>query len=575
MPPTTPEGDDPDGEVRSELDRVGFVFGGDRYIREAFEQVPSIGEGHRWYDYPYKALKGLQFSRVGQRSPQWARTLLSTGWIALSPIAELERARAWSRDDHTRNLVVPDDDHVHIPGIWVSEFFPPSEVGNLNRAIVRNDWNKTRMHFGLGGETVQEALAKSRQGSGWNWVRMGASRSEWSTLHISDAIRRKLPSQFEEIEHFALQVGGGLTVVISYFGLSKEGQQEIDRAWHGPHEPRVIRVGGRRVVEDRLWSAFGETQEVRQNLHRLARGWMAERCPGFFASNDERQPLMDLLLLDKYDPAPGGRPSRELDDSLRALGIIGPSTHRLSSPQVPGLLLERVDERLCPTMKGKTTWTLWGQIDKASAIRNDLRNYPNELPRAIGHSVNDRVRDVFLRLSMSDFLRLKAEQNAAMRDNARAHHGKFGKKDLNQLRDIFLTSSLDTTSLSRDIDEYIQREGRFSTAHFFRSLEPWHARRELAEGEEQDAPTNLLSEIMDEQSKRARELVEFDQDYRDILSTVASLGSSIYAFRVQKYTVAIALLSIGIAVIALLSEDARVAFGEWLWSWVTLVWPFD
>jgi hypothetical protein len=177
--------------------------------------------------------------------------------------------------------------------------------------------------------------------------------------------------------------------------------------------------------------------------------------------------------------------------------------------------------------------------------------------------------------TVADFLRLKAEQNTAMRDNARAHHGKFGKKDLNQLRNSFLTSSLDTTSLSRDIDEYIHHEGRFSTAHFFRSLEPWQAQRELVEGVAPEPPMNLLTEIMDEQSKKAKELVEFDQDYRDILSTVASLGSSIYAFRVQKYAIAIAVISIFIAVIALLSEEARAALGAKLWSWLLAIWPWD
>jgi hypothetical protein len=36
-----------------------------RYIEDAYEKVPSIGNGHRWYDLPYKLL--------GWLSSSWAR----------------------------------------------------------------------------------------------------------------------------------------------------------------------------------------------------------------------------------------------------------------------------------------------------------------------------------------------------------------------------------------------------------------------------------------------------------------------------------------------------------------------
>jgi hypothetical protein len=199
---------------------------------------------------------------------------------------------------------------------------------------------------------------------------------------------------------------------------------------------------------------------------------------------------------------------------------------------------------------------------------------PGEEPRAIGHKVNDYMQDVFPRLALSEFLKLKREQNASLRDRARAQHGKFGRKDLKLLRDNFLTSSLDTSSIARDIGSFKAGSGRFTSALFYGEPAPW-MRRSNSEQSDGDEREDFLNKLSEQQEKVATELVVFDADYRDILSTVASIGSSIYAFRVQRYAMAIAVLSIFIAVIALLSDDARAALGATVWGWLIAVWPWD
>lgn len=129
----------------------------------------------------------------------------------------------------------------------------------------------------------------------------------------------KLPKEFRAVELKGVPIGEGLTAVIAYFHLSELGSAFVDEVWHKKHQPALARTKGRLVVaEGEKWTAFRQTQAARDKVHSAARDWMRLRCPGAFAQSKEHQPLMDLLLLDQFDPSPGERSDRETDDWMRS-----------------------------------------------------------------------------------------------------------------------------------------------------------------------------------------------------------------------------------------------------------------
>ena len=73
---------------------------------------------------------------------------------------------------------------------------------------------------------------------------------------------------------------------------------------------------------------------------------------------------------------------------------------------------------------------------------------------------------------------------------------------------------------------------------------------------------------MNERTLGRIDLILFDADYREILSTVSSLGSSIYAFKVQRYAITVALISIVLAAIALVPGESWSA----VWAWISSAW---
>ncbi|WP_440950851.1 hypothetical protein [Methanosphaerula subterraneus] len=533
-------------------------------VEDASNTVPWIGEGRRWYDLPYRYLNGVLYSTVGKRFPRKIRKALVHAMNYLIPYESLDRFRAWNREDPLHNLMVPDGESVRVPGMWVCEFFPPSQFDSLKQAFERHGWDRDRLHYGL-SEGNQEILERARNGEGGNWWHIGSIVSLTSPI-IPDAERRNLPIEFNYIDLVGLQVGPGLTAVVAHFKLSDQGQHSLDNVWHATHEPRLVRQNGQRRAEDRLQSGLSETQTERVRLHALARKWMAKNCSGVFAADkNSQQPLIDLLLLNKYDPSLGQPEERITCDALRALGIINSNFYQNVTDELPGLLLEAVDQFLCPTLKVENTWTLWGQVSKVYKAVPEM--YKNRLEEydPICLYLDQIIRIFFIRLAMSDFLRLKERQNSSLRDTARSRHGQFNRKELEELRDNFLSGSLDTSSIARDVRAFTSRSRHArSEVRFVRRKSAWLEDLDRKNGEKlQEEPVELDEELNIYLDKKAKELVDFDRDYREILSTVASLGASIDTSKIQRTAIIISVM----ALIVSLAGPDKVSILIWaIWN---------
>lgn len=532
----------------------------DPYLSEVFRAVPAMGAGKRWYDPPYRALHWLAFSDSGRKVfPRLLRSRFIRMGNWLYVFSELERCRAWSRDDPFHNLSVPADEQVAMPGIWVAEFFPPSQASNLKAAIARNNWDESRFRFAAPGETLDSAISEARTGRGWTWLRLGGFRIPNASWFDPEATVRKLPHPFERVEYNLVQIGGGLSVVVGQFILTPSGQYDVDTVWHSQPEPRIVRDGKDRRVLDRLWGSYAITQQSRHSFHRIAREMLAETMPGSFVAADQDQPLFDMLLFKNFDPLVASK-FESLRDPLRALGI-SRGVRRLSSPQLPGLLFQETDTRLLRDLKGKSTWTIWGNVTAASSLDHNNVEKPEHKPPAIASGGDDGIRDVLVRVAISYFLRLKHNELAESRDRARSQHGRFRRKDVIALRRSILTSSLDIVSIRRDLGMWTKGNGKYTSATLLEEREQWFE----SESDAKREPTDFLDSLAERQTEDVADLVQFDSDYRQILSTASSLGASVYLSRGQKITIAVALISITIAL------TTFIVSGSWLaaWGWIT------
>ncbi|WP_395405557.1 hypothetical protein ACHMXB_21315 (plasmid) [Arthrobacter sp. UC242_113] len=386
--------------------------------------------------------------------------------------------------------------------------------------------------------------------SGPSWWRIADISTREAGFGFPDGYQERLPKEFRAIELKGVPIGEGLTAVVAYFHLSEWGSASVDEVWHAEHRPALARTKGRLVVaEGEKWTAFRQTQAARDKLHAAARDWMSLHCPGAFVKSKEHQPAMDLVLLDQFDPSSGERSDRQTDDWMRALGLTESRVTWRTSGELPGLLLEQSRHGLTPGIEERT-WALWGNRNASIAQGVDLRGYGTDPIFALANYVDGRMGDFVVRLGLSDLLELLRAESAMMRDSARSHHGKFGRRDLKRLRQRFLTASLDFSSIERDLKQYNNRRWRDREAWFVLDYTPWLRKQDAEAGRKPFKPIQVNKELRKQQNKAARDLVSFDRSYREILATVASLGASIDAYKVQRYAIWIA---IGSAILALVT----------------------
>jgi len=122
---------------------------------------------------------------------------------------------------------------------------------------------------------------------------------------------------------------------------------------------------------------------------------------------------------------------------------------------------------------------------------------------------------------------------------------------LKRLRIRTLTTSLDLATLEEDIKLYNRRRWRDREPVFYLDYTTWFKERDKEEGRKPFKPVNLNKQERKIQSRLARELVEFDAEYREVLSTVASLGASLDSRRVQRVAIWVSVVSVIVALVTL------------------------
>ena len=527
-------------------------------IAEAYDLIPEIGEGWRWYDPPYRLLSWLS---LGWRRKLFPRPMLERFNLGVNYLLSFnshDRDLAWSRDNPHHNLVVSTDEHVNMPSIWVVELFPPTEIPALERSIARHKWDRMRLRL-EGREGNREMLERSRAGHGWTWWRIVELVGPNSRRFVPNSVRTGLPKDFDLAELRAIQVGVGLTAVVAEFHLTDEAAMALDTEWHRAHEPQIVRRRGTRPVPlDRQWSAFRETQLVRKGLHDSARKYLASKLPGYFASNRRPQPLLDLLLLDKHDPTISRTRDLRRSDALRALGLPWHEIYHVKSTDLPKLLLDQVKGSLHEVLRDDPTWTLWGRRDAVAKALGEggLNVYASDLNRAIAARLVDNMYNLLVMLAVSSFLSISGEKYAGIRDKASRDHGKFKPRALKSLRRAILSLSINLSSVHRDVSAFWARKWRWEgDAEFTYNESPYTKAQDKAAGRESKKPFSYNDELKKRHTEWFNTLLDSDRDYRDILSTVASLGASADSYKLGRLALWTAVASLTVALGAVLGAD--------------------
>lgn len=503
-----------------------------QFREEALEKISSECNGWRWYSPPLWLLRKVRSSSIAKRAPRRARRALVSSQNYIEVFEQHEFNKAWPKSDPMKNLDVPKDERVEIPGVWVVELFPPSHSLALRSRFQKNRWDKPRLAGGLSQGNVQR-LDSSRSGRGWDWWVLGQLSDRGSKG--TQLFRRQLPEQFENVEVMAVSIGGGLTAVVAHFQVSTRANNELNSSWHEEFEPKVRWTRGVPRALDRKHAAIDKAKGARNDIDAAARRWLTKACPGYFADTKEPHLTLDLMLLSQHDPLVWGANH----DIFEALGLTNQDSVVRTSPTLPDLLLTPSTSPFDVDGQDRK-WTLWGH--RARATGN----------KSLSTSAHDLLRNTLASFALSALLNSMEDDYARLRDRAHKQRKKIRRKDLEKLRSDFLTTSLDVASAIRDINGFHERASDTAGAPRFeiRHAPALDDANELRPGDliEED----LAAHLREEQVAQCNRLTQQDVEYRGILSTAASLGASIDAFKLGRAAIFIALASFGVALVTFL-----------------------
>ncbi len=510
--------------------------------------IRDIGKGFRWYDLPYLVLRSLQRSNVDPWIPARWRVKIREISNFLYQTHHTRERRGDNDLYRFDKIELPSGEGVTMPYASLVEYFTASGVRELHKAIRRSGWDGARFLGMDPGGT--ETVTSSRRGDGRTWWRMAELTSRSAEYTSIDAQRAKLPAGVKSISLIGVSIGKGVTAVVAGFSLDESVSARLNEQLRAPHQHDVIRRKGQMAVSQPPKAVLHyRTQRARSEVHRELRRWMSRTLPGAFASARHPQPLFDVIFFNVADHMDDdARPSHRENDALRAMGLQDHVPYRVTSEELPGLLLQEPVARDWAPDISENVWSLWGNRDAAARITSGTGHSGVE---SAGYFVGSRSTDFMARSGLTAFLRLLRGKASIAHDNARELHGGTSSRDLKRLRIRTLTTSLDLATLEEDIKLYNRRRWRDREPVFYLDYTAWFKERDKEEGRKPFKPVNLNAQERKVQRRLARELVEFDAEYREVLSTVASLGASLDSRRVQRVAIWVSVVSVVVALVTL------------------------
>lgn len=557
------DSDDSPPKVRDLEATASTSIDTDAISREAsreFDLVPAIGTRWRWYDIPYRVLR---WSLTGWRRslvPWKLRFRLNHGLNFFYTFNHYERLKVELRTNPLKNLIPPAEEQITQGAIWVVEFFPPSFYDDLFRSLRKSGWGDNDFIGSIDGSNAEQ-IARARRGSRSRWSRLGAVANPNASYVAFDTNREVLPAEFDLVELSGVQIGSSMTAVVAFIQLSEKGQSSLNGVWKADHEP-VLEWRGLRPprTEDRYFSAIRATQRERQRLHDIARSWLSERCGGFFAQTEARQPVIDFNMFQQFDPT-SAVASREMGAPLRALGMETNYLFNYVSPQVPGAVLVRSEALRPPREALENSWGVVGSYGTFSDA-NERAGYGNKPYSVVtlAAMVDDAVRAFLLHYAVVQYAHHLNEQAATQRDTARSKHRSFSPRRLDALKHELLTFSVDLPAVARDTGQLWSPS--------WRRWEGLDVRGVPAPGVTSPPQEfDLIEQFGQTRTQLFKTLLADDAAYRAVLATTSSLGASAASARLGRRALLVSLAALFVSVTTLVAVDGSVAWSrivEWV-----------
>lgn len=481
--------------------------------------------------------------RISQALAKWGPWRRFT-WYREAQREELQSV--WRKRDPEKNDQgrLPPTERVQLPAIWVAELYTPSNVEGLLRGITNLGWEHGRSR----DDDLLKWMSDVRQGRRAGWISLGLV-SPPSEAHFMRERTAVLPVGVRAALPVLMSLTPSITALVSAFVLDDGTADSLDQPLRTEYTTRTKWSHRRRDLLFHI--LFGAPERLSRSIHdpdlqrrESARSclagpesscihWVRQNLPGVFASGIHSGMFPSALILVTEVTAPMSEEAR----SIRAFdGIaIDRDYDAWESEEWPGarLVLPR-------------SWDEEGlRLTFACRRRDAFPERPGyadpESNWTIAQRTDELIRGLLSRWALSCMLEGYREQLSELRDRLASTQTHRPVQDLKNLRSLARTKLFDIVTSSYEIQDFASAE----TQYRYDVLEMKYVR---SSGPER---TNLVGALSSEQRRRAEKVRRDTELLQSILRVTVDASQTIASIRIQRLAIGLSVLSIGIAVVAL------------------------
>lgn len=493
-----------------------------------------IGDGNRKVDKKFNLLRDLSISKY---LPDKVTDLVMVEINNMIQIDQVEYYKTIPINDTLYNLIVPENFKMWTPKIIAVDFIAPTGFKKFKEKLSLNILNENRTYRTF-NDNILEDVQESRKHTHSNWKFVERVVSTDSNFFKGGSVVKKLPYPIDMIEIHTMQVGSGSTLSSVMFTLSDDFNNKFNDLLHSVPEPTLIKENGKLNPLNRRQVLTSELIEYKEEVYDVIRNWMTANSPGYFSEVGFEQPIFEFSFY-KSNP---NMDEEQIEDILSAIGLTD-YRHPYSSKNYNEIKLSRYQNHKTSRRFNRSfTTVIYGDADKVYDQLNSKSNLSlfnsgtNNKAKIISNYLRHNLQDFIYSLSVTKYLFLFEILYNRNRDNAIMDYENFNLKSTKRLRDSLMKISFNFATLREDLNYY----------HEIPKInqEVFDFQFEII-----DKKYNLFDEIISVQKDLINNIKSQDEIYRNILSTVSSLGASEDSYKQSRLALIVALISLLVSAI--------------------------
>jgi hypothetical protein len=453
----------------------------------------------------------------------------------------------WIKHDPEENRAgkLPSDERVELPCIWVAELYTPSTITGLLNGIADLGWE----HGKMSDQSLLKWMADVRHGRRAGWVNLGLV-SPRDKPHFARDREAELPEGVQVAFPAVMSLTPGVTAFVMQFVLDDETAMSLEPALRAEYNTYLSNdplFRRRHLIPHVLWNRSARLgrqihrpdvqrrDAVRARLADLetrCTKWVRRFMPGVFAHDEGRQNPTAFLFV-----AERARPLHDETRRMRAFEGLGIDRDydAWGSEEWPGgrLVLPRGWDGDVPRL-------VFG-CRRSDAFPERPGYADPESNWTIAQRANDYVQGLLTRFAVSTILNAYHQTLSILRDKIAREESNRPVRALRELRELARTESFDIEIASREIKAFAE-----SRWYSHDVIEMKYV--EQIRGEHPD----LLKELQAFQKERASQVAEESRLLLTTLSTTSNVTQTISNIRIQRLLIGLTVISVGIAIAALL-----------------------